>query len=216
MHAAATPDTRAARAAAADQEAVADAGEVAIGRTGLSVAGAAGAGDEAALRRPGAPSAAVTPPAGAPGAAEPIHILDVGSGGGLPGVVLAICRPDWRVTCVDTVAKKATFIRQAAAELRLPNLAAAHARVEQLADTTGQRFQVITARAFSSLPDLVALTRGLLAPGGCWMAMKGAVPADEIAQLPADVDVFHVEQVAVPGLEARRCLVWMRLKPPGA
>jgi len=143
-------------------------------------------------------------------AAAGCAILDVGSGGGLPGVVLAICRPDWSVTCVDTVAKKASFIRQVAAELRLPRLAAQHARVEALEAASPQRYQVITARAFSSLPDLVRLTRALLAPGGVWMAMKGAVPEDEIRALPPDVEVFHVEQLAVPGLAAQRCLVWMR------
>lgn len=144
-----------------------------------------------------------------PNDAQP-RILDVGSGGGLPGVLLAICRPDWSVTCVDTVAKKAGFIRQAAAELRLNNLAAEHARVETLAGKSPRRYDVVTARAFASLPDLVRLTRDLLAEGGVWMAMKGQVPEDEIRALPGDIEVFHVEQLDVPGLDARRCLVWMR------
>jgi 16S rRNA (guanine527-N7)-methyltransferase len=153
-----------------------------------------------ALRRELAAMALAGPPA----------LLDVGSGGGLPGVVLAIMEPALAVTCVDTVAKKAGFVRQVAAELRLPNLRAEHARVEDL--KPARPFDLVTSRAFASLGDFVALTRGVLAPHGCWMAMKGAVPADEIAALPPAIDVFHVEQLTVPGLEARRCLVWMRPK----
>jgi 16S rRNA (guanine527-N7)-methyltransferase len=110
---------------------------------------------------------------------------------------------------VDTVAKKATFIRQVAAELRLPGLRGLHARVEMLQPPAGG-YQVVTSRAFASLPDFTALTRHLLAPGGVWMAMKGKLPADELSALPADVEVFHVEQLLVPGLDAQRCLVWMR------
>ena len=144
--------------------------------------------------------------ASAPDATTGIRLLDVGSGGGLPGVVLAICRPDVQVTCVDTVGKKAAFIRQVAAELKLPNLKAEHARVEQLKG----RFDLITSRAFASLLDFVTLTRALLAEGGVWMAMKGKQPDDELAVLPVDVKVFHVEQLEVPGLDAQRCLVWMR------
>ncbi|MGY0196991.1 16S rRNA (guanine(527)-N(7))-methyltransferase RsmG [Leptothrix sp. BB-4] len=139
--------------------------------------------------------------------AGPIRLLDVGSGGGLPGVVVAVLRPDIAVTCVDTVGKKATFIRQVAAELRLPNLQARHARVEELKDPP---FDVITARAFASLADLVRLTRGLLAPGACWMAMKGQHPQAEIDALPVDVSMFHVEQLRVPKLDAERCLIWLR------
>lgn len=135
------------------------------------------------------------------------RLLDVGSGGGLPGVVIAVMAPGWDITCVDTVGKKAAFIRQAAGALGLPNLHAAHARVEQL---KAAPFDVVTARAFSSLADLVRLTAPLLAPGGVWMAMKGRDPTDERAALPATVEVFHVEQLTVHGLEAERCLVWMR------
>jgi 16S rRNA (guanine527-N7)-methyltransferase len=134
-------------------------------------------------------------------------VLDVGSGGGLPGVVIAATQPNITVTCVDTVQKKVTFVRQVAAELRLPNLQARHTRVEAITDT---QWPLITARAFASLPDIVTLTRSLLAPGGVWMAMKGQHPADEIAALPADVEVFHVEPLQVPGLNAERCIVWMR------
>ncbi len=143
----------------------------------------------------------------AAGAALP-HLLDVGSGGGLPGVVLAICCDALRVSCVDTVGKKAAFIRQVGAELRLPHLRGEHARVEQLPG----KYEIITSRAFASLDDFVRLTRAQLAPGGVWMAMKGRVPEDELAALPSDVDVFHVEHLPVPGLDAERCLIWMRPK----
>ena len=138
----------------------------------------------------------------------PARLLDVGSGGGLPGVLLAIARPDLQVCCVDTVGKKAAFIRQVAAELRLPNLRAEHARVEDLRS----QHDIVTSRAFASLADFIALTRDRLAPGGVWMAMKGRAPEEELSDLPADIEVFHVEQLQVPGLDAERCLIWMRLR----
>lgn len=136
----------------------------------------------------------------------PVRVLDVGSGGGLPGVVLAICMPELQVTCVDTVAKKAAFVQQVAASLKLPNLRGVHARVESLTDP----YPVICSRAFASLPDFVTWSRAALADGGVWMAMKGKHPQDEIDALPADVKVFHVEPLAVPGLDVERCMVWMR------
>jgi 16S rRNA (guanine527-N7)-methyltransferase len=142
-------------------------------------------------------------------AGRSLRVLDVGSGGGLPGVVLAIVEPAWDVTCVDTVGKKAAFVRQVAAELGLPNLHAEHARVEAL--RTGRPFDLITSRAFASLPDFVRLTRPLLAPAGAWMAMKGKRPDDEIAALPPGVQLQAVEPLQVPGLEAERCLVWLGL-----
>lgn len=135
-------------------------------------------------------------------------LLDVGSGAGLPGVVIAMCCPDVAVTCVDTVAKKAAFIKQAALALKLPNLTGQHARVE----TISQPFDVICSRAFASLHDFTQWSGGALAPGGVWMAMKGKHPADEIDALSASAEVFHVEQLAVPGLDAERCIVWMRQK----
>lgn len=138
------------------------------------------------------------------------QVLDVGSGGGLPGVVLATLLPALTVTCVDAVGKKVAFVRQVAAELRLPNLRAEHARVEQLKAPLAD---LIVSRAFASLADFVAWTRHLLAPGGVWLAMKGRTPDAEIAALPADVAVFHVEPLQVPGLEAERCLVWLRPHP---
>jgi 16S rRNA (guanine527-N7)-methyltransferase len=138
-----------------------------------------------------------------------IRVLDVGSGAGLPGVVVAAVCPGFDVTCVDAVAKKVAFVRQAASEIGLVNLHAVHSRVENL--EAGQNYSVITSRAFSSLADLVRLTRHLLcATGGVWVAMKGVPPTGEIDALPDDIDVFHVEHLAVPGLDAQRCLVWMR------
>lgn len=157
-----------------------------------------------------ADSESIVSPLARHAAGRPLRILDVGSGGGLPGVVLAIHHPEWDVTCVDTVAKKAGFIRQVALELGLPNLHAAHARVEQLPSAQAD---VVTSRAFASLPDFCAWTRHHLAPGGVWLAMKGRHPADEIAALPADVTVFHVEPLLVPGLDAERCAIWLRPAP---
>ena len=138
------------------------------------------------------------------------RLLDVGSGAGLPGVVLAICCPALQVSCVDTVGKKAAFIQQVAAELRLANLRGVHARVETLAGP----FDVVGSRAFASLVDFTTWSQAALAPQGVWMAMKGKHPAEEIAVLPAGVAVFHVEQLTVPGLDAERCIVWMRKSAP--
>ena len=140
---------------------------------------------------------------------RPLKALDVGAGAGLPGVVVAITRPDVDVTCVDTVAKKAAFVKQVAAELKLRNLRGLHARVETL---KGGNFDVVCSRAFASLVDFTTWSADALAPGGIWMAMKGKHPADEIAALPSSVEVFHVEQLTVQRLDAERCIVWMRKK----
>jgi 16S rRNA (guanine527-N7)-methyltransferase len=135
-----------------------------------------------------------------------LRLLDVGSGAGLPGVVIAICCPEIRVDCVDTVGKKAAFIQQVAVSLKLSNLRGVHARVEQLTD----KYQVVSSRAFASLDNFTQWSKQALAEQGVWMAMKGKHPADEMAALPSEVEVFHVEQLQVPGLEAERCIVWMR------
>jgi 16S rRNA (guanine527-N7)-methyltransferase len=140
--------------------------------------------------------------------AAPMRVLDVGSGGGLPGVVLAICLPQLQVTCVDTVNKKAAFIQQVAVALRLPNLKGLHARVESIEGG----FDVVTSRAFASLVDFTTWSVKALKPGGVWMAMKGKHPAQELAALGAGVEVFHVEPLVVPGLDVERCLVWMRAR----
>lgn len=153
------------------------------------------------------------PPAGPPRA----RLLDVGSGGGLPGVVLAICLPQLHVSCVDAVAKKAAFIQHVAAQLRLPHLRGVHARVQDLARTEPGGFALITSRAFASLADFASWSAGALQPQGVWLAMKGKPPQEEIDELARrcpEVDVFHVEPLSVPGLEAARCLVWMRHRPP--
>lgn len=134
------------------------------------------------------------------------RVLDVGSGAGLPGVVIAILCPELSVVCVDAVAKKARFIQQVATELGLRGLHAEHTRIEDLAVPP---FGVVTSRAFASLLDFVTLTRRQLAPDGVWMAMKGKTPDDEIASLPSDVSVSSVQALQVPGLDAQRCLVWM-------
>ena len=143
-----------------------------------------------------------------PEAVVPPQLLDVGSGAGLPGVVIAICCPEISVTCVDTVGKKAAFIQQVAATLKLPNLRAVHARVETLTAA----YDVVCSRAFSSLADFTAWSSKALAADGVWLAMKGKLPVEEMAALPDGVQVFHVEPLAVPGLEAERCIVWMRRK----
>lgn len=133
-------------------------------------------------------------------------LLDVGSGGGLPGMPLAIARPELAVSMVDTVQKKAIFLQQAAIELGLKNVAAHHARVE---DMQGQYAQ-ISSRAFAELKLFVELTRHLLAPGGRWLAMKGVRPDTEIAALPADIAVETVLPLHVPGLDAERHLIILK------
>ena len=143
---------------------------------------------------------------------EAIKLLDVGSGGGLPGVVIAIVCPQIDVSCVDTVGKKAAFIQQAAATLKLPNLRGVHARVETLRAEQGGGFDVVCSRAFASLVDFTTWSRAALKPDAVWMAMKGKHPEDELGALPADVAVFHVEQLQVPGLDAERCIIWRRPK----
>ena len=137
---------------------------------------------------------------------ESVRVLDVGAGAGLPGVVLAICCPTMTVHCVDTVAKKAAFVQQAAVSLKLPRLRGIHARVESLTEP----YDVVCSRAFASLADFTQWSIGALAPQGVWMAMKGKHPAAELLALDPGVQVFHVEPLQVPGLDAERCLVWMR------
>ena len=139
-----------------------------------------------------------------------LRLLDVGSGAGLPGVVLALLNPGCQVTCVDAVAKKAMFIRQVAAELGLPNLHGVHGRVEDKGTFKSPQFYLITSRAFASLKDFTSLTRHLLAPAGQWAAMKANLTDEERSAVPPDIEMFHVEQLTVPELDATRCLVWMK------
>ena len=109
------------------------------------------------------------------------------------------------VTCVDAVAKKTAFVQQVVLSLKLPNLRAVHARVENLSET----YDLVVSRAFATLADFARLSANTLADGGVWLAMKGKPPAGESAALPPGIRVFHVEQIPVPGLDAQRCLVWM-------
>jgi 16S rRNA (guanine527-N7)-methyltransferase len=125
-------------------------------------------------------------------------------------VIVAALNPAWQVTCVDAVAKKAAFIRQAAAELGLPNLHGVHGRVEDAATFRMPEFDLVTSRAFASIKDFASLTRHLLAPHGQWAAMKAKLSDEERAEVPADVEMFHVEQLDVPELNETRCLVWLR------
>ncbi len=134
-------------------------------------------------------------------------LVDVGSGAGFPGAVIAASMSDVDVTCIDAVAKKAAFVRQAAAEVGLRRLHVVHARVEQIDLPCPD---VVVSRAFATLERFVATTRRLVDDSGCWLAMKGVHPHEEIAALPEDVEVFHVEQVFVPGLPVERHLVWIR------
>ncbi len=137
----------------------------------------------------------------------PARLLDVGSGAGLPGLVLAAAMPELDVTCVDAVGKKVAFVREAAGALGLSNLHAQHARVEKL---EAGNYDIIASRAFASLAELLLLTRRLGGAHTRWIAMKGKIPTGEIAAVPPGFSVFHVERLEVPGLAADRCLVWVR------
>lgn len=139
------------------------------------------------------------------GSPDLIRVLDVGSGGGLPGIPLAIVRPELQVTLIDSIAKKTAFLLQAKAELGLANLNVVTGRVEDFQPETG--FEVITSRAFSDLKEFVMLTRHLLKPGGRWLAMKGLYPNEEITQLPSGVKVSADHALVVPGLDASRHLI---------
>ncbi len=156
-------------------------------------------------------SLAIIPEFAARLAASSARILDVGSGAGLPGIVLAIVRPDWEVSCIDAVEKKVAFIRQMASVLKLPNLKAIHGRVEAEQDAS---YDVVTSRAFASLQDFAALSGRLVKDQGILVAMKGMTPEDEIEALK-DQGVWEVEEITrlmVPRLSAQRCLVWMKRK----
>ena len=139
---------------------------------------------------------------------RPLRVLDAGSGPGFPAAVLAAMRPIWAVTAVDAVAKKIAFVRQAAAEAGIVNLVGHHARLEDMRESGV--YDVVVSRAFASLRRFAMQTRHLLLPRGVWVAQKGRLPRQEMAQVPEDVEVFHVEPVTVPGTDVERHLVWMR------
>lgn len=154
-----------------------------------------------------------------PGHSAGASILDVGSGGGLPGVVLAILNPSWAVTCVDAVAKKTAFVSQAAGTLRLPNLSAVHTRLLPEGGAKGlplgdaqQGFDLVVSRAFASLADMTTLTRFHVkhADTSRWVAMKGKHPDAEIAELPTHAQLEKTQKLIVPGLNEERCLLWLR------
>ncbi|MGE5621786.1 MAG: 16S rRNA (guanine(527)-N(7))-methyltransferase RsmG [Bacillota bacterium] len=150
--------------------------------------------------------------AAVPAFAEARNVLDVGAGGGLPGIVLAIARPDMQVSLIDTVHKKTAFLTQVKAELQLANVSVYTGRVEQL--PVSQQFDVITARAFADLSDFVNWSGHLLQERGRFIAMKGVAPADEIARLPAGWQVTEVRALQVPGLNAERHLVFIQKREP--
>jgi len=141
-------------------------------------------------------------------AGRAIRVLDVGSGAGLPGLVIAAVKSDWSVTTIDAVAKKVAFVRQAAGELGVANLKALHGRVEALPAQPG--FDLIICRALATLGEFTASSAHCLREHGNWVAMKGVCPTKELVGLPTAVAVFHVEPLHVPGVDAARCLVWIR------
>jgi 16S rRNA (guanine527-N7)-methyltransferase len=145
--------------------------------------------------------------AAVPAFARARNVLDVGSGGGLPGIVLAIVCPDMKVSMIDTVHKKTAFLTQVKAELELANVTVYTARVEQL--QVSDKFDVITSRAFADLSDFVNWSCHLLADGGRYIALKGVAPKDEQERLPADWTVTGLEPLQVPRLGAERHLVFI-------
>ncbi|MEP7275118.1 MAG: 16S rRNA (guanine(527)-N(7))-methyltransferase RsmG [Betaproteobacteria bacterium] len=137
-----------------------------------------------------------------------LRLLDVGAGGGVPGIVLAIARPQWSVELVDASHKKATFLAQAAAELGLRNVIATATRVEDY--TPPAPFDVVISRAFADLRTFAETSARHLAADGLLVAMKGVHPDEEIAELPADIAVIAAPKLDVPGLDAARHLIVMR------
>ncbi len=136
-------------------------------------------------------------------------LMDVGSGGGMPGIPTAICRPDLDITLLDANTKKTTFLQQAVIELGLKNVSVTSARVEAIHD---KKVDVVTSRAFAELHDFIALTKHLLNENGYWAAMKGVYPYEELENVPADIDVYRIDKLTVPTLSAERHMVLMRPK----
>lgn len=140
-------------------------------------------------------------------------LMDVGSGGGMPGIPTAICRPDLVITLLDANTKKTTFLQQAVIELGLQNVTVASGRVEAMHD---KKVDVVTSRAFAELHDFVALTKHLLNDNGYWAAMKGVYPYEELENVPKNIEVYQVDKLIVPTLNAERHMVLMRLKKDAA
>jgi len=135
------------------------------------------------------------------------RLLDIGSGAGLPGIPLALLRPDWHVTLIDKNGKKLRFLRQARSALQLFNLEPVQGRVEQY--QPGANFDTLVSRAYSDLASMVRDCRHLLGPDTELVAMKGRNPRDEIAALPEDIKVQKVVPLTIPGLDAARHLVFI-------
>lgn len=136
-------------------------------------------------------------------------LIDVGSGGGMPGIPVAIARPALPVALLDANSKKTSFLQQAVIELGLTNVQVITARVEAM---VGEQFDVITSRAFAELNDFITITKQLMAKGGCWAAMKGVYPYEEIERLPDNVELIQVDKLTVPHLNAERHMVLVRKK----
>ena len=136
-------------------------------------------------------------------------LMDVGSGGGMPGIPTAICRPDLQITLLDANTKKTSFLQQAVIELGLSNVTVAVGRVESMHD---KKVDVVTSRAFAELADFIALTKHLLNENGYWAAMKGVYPYEELEHVPDSVAVVEVAKLDVPMLQAERHMVVMRPK----
>ena len=133
------------------------------------------------------------------------RLVDVGSGAGLPGIPLAIARPDWSVTLVDSNHKKGVFLQQAVSELGLSNVTVVVDRVEAFRPEAG--FDYVVSRAFSDLPEFAELSRHLRGPGGTLLAMKGVYPYEEVLQLSPEIGTVEVIRLEVPGVDAERHLV---------
>ncbi|XXQ69245.1 16S rRNA (guanine(527)-N(7))-methyltransferase RsmG [Neisseriaceae bacterium B1] len=136
-------------------------------------------------------------------------LMDVGSGGGMPGIPTAICRPDLQITLLDSNTKKTTFLQQAVIELGLNNVTVASGRVETMHD---KKVDVVTSRAFAELHDFIALTKHLLNENGYWAAMKGVYPYEEVENVPKNIEVYQIDKLYVPILDAERHMVLMRPK----
>lgn len=134
-------------------------------------------------------------------------MMDVGSGGGMPGIPAAICRPDLQITLLDANTKKTTFLQQAAIELGLSNITVASGRVEAMHD---KKADVVTSRAFAELADFIFLTKHLLNENGYWAAMKGVYPYEELEHVPAGIEIIDVRKLEVPMLDAERHMVLMK------
>lgn len=136
-------------------------------------------------------------------------LMDVGSGGGMPGIPTAICLPDLQITLLDSNTKKTTFLQQAVIELGLKNVTVASGRVESMHDKS---VDVVTSRAFAELHDFIALTKHLLNENGYWAAMKGVYPYEELENVPENIEVYQIDKLNVPTLNAERHMVLMRPK----